>query len=106
MASLISRSLTDWSPTLASVPLLIPKPSVPLPKFEISASAKPPMIATTTRAMIQVPTLDFERRRKKVSIGFRERLGDDHRFRGRAGVHQAAPLGHLKRGVGPGEYAA
>src|SRR4029079_15805996 len=72
-------------------------PRFPDPKFEISASAKPPMMATTIRAMIHVPTLDFETRRKKVSIGFRKKREEDCRFTSRAGAHQAAPLGRSKR---------
>src|SRR5215212_8638611 len=97
MVSLMSRSVIDWPPTLASVPLLEPNPRFPDPKFEISARAKPPMMATTISTMINLPTLDFETRRKKVSIGFRKKWEEDCRFRSRAGAHQAPPLGRSKR---------
>src|SRR5438270_12801845 len=100
----MSRSLISWSPTLASVPLLKPKPSVPpLPKFEMPPAANPAMIRMTTSAITQVPILDLEARRKKESIGFQELLEGDRRFRGRAGAHQAAPLRRFDTAWGEGE---
>src|SRR5437868_5319917 len=70
---------------------------LPLPKLDASASAKPPRMATSTNTMIPVPTLDLETRRKKVSIGFREQMEEERRFRGQGGAHQAAPLVALER---------
>src|SRR6059058_2083264 len=71
------------------------KPVVPVPKFDRSASAKPPRIATPMPAMTHVPILDFATRRKKVSIGFPVRMEVAACFRVRAGVHQAVQLGAL-----------
>src|SRR3954452_4535040 len=70
----MSRSLTCWSPTLARVPLLMPKPIWPEPKFDRSAAANPARIAMPMAAIIPVPILDLETRRKKVSMGS-ERAG-------------------------------
>src|SRR5437868_2329879 len=101
----MSRSVMSWSPTLASVPLLIPKPRLPLPKFVTPVAAKPTRTKMKRPAIMAVPNLDFCKRRKEESIGFRVRLEDDRCFRGRAGAHQAAPLGRSKR-AGPGDYGA
>src|SRR4051794_31245654 len=90
----MSCSSTLSPPTLASVVLLMPRPSpaVPVPKFDKSARAKPPRMARPMAATTHVPIFEFETRLKKVSIGFR--CGMKLRvFRGRAGVHQAARLG-------------
>src|SRR6185437_10191886 len=93
----MSWSVTCLSPTFASVVLLIPRPPIwPVPKLERSASAKPARMATPIAATTHVPILEFEIRRKKESIGFPVRMEGDRRFRGRAGAHQAAPLGTAK----------
>src|SRR6476661_523050 len=68
MASLISRSLTCWSPTLTSVELPIPKPILPDPKLEMSPSAKPARAPIGRMVMMAMPSFVLVRRRKKESI--------------------------------------
>ena len=46
----------------------MPKPILPEPKFEMSLTANPARIAIRIAAMIHVPTLDFETRRKKEDM--------------------------------------
>ena len=59
MASLISRSVTCWSPTLARVELLMPKPMLPEPKLVMSPMAKPARIASRTMTMMIGADLGF-----------------------------------------------
>jgi len=74
----------------------MPKPIWPDPKLLRSATAKPARMAIRIAAMMPVPILDLETRRKKESIGIPVRMDRRRLFRGRAGVHQAAPLGPAK----------
>ena len=70
-ACCISCSVTCWPPTLARVELPIPKPMLPDPKLRRSLTATPARIAIRIAAMIHVPILDLETRRKKESMTIR-----------------------------------
>jgi hypothetical protein len=48
------------------------------------------------KAMIEVPILDFEARRKKESIAVRTERAGKRRFRGEAGMLQAGRLGAIE----------
>src|SRR6476660_4826458 len=84
----------------------MPRLILPDPKLLRSATAKPARMAISTMAMMPVPTLDLETRRKKESIGVPVRMEEDSRFRGRAGAHQAAQLRGANTRGDKGNHAA